>query len=117
MSFTMEVEARKSAEALVRVLGLVRRRGYEVETVQAVPTVDGSSLRMCLGIESDRPADLLARQLEKLVDVERVRWTLCSTPNQTFTPAESHGERSLGSVPELPRAWSRVDRREMSKAS
>lgn len=70
ITFTMQVRLRRVEGALVRLLGLVGRRGYEAERVTARPTDDGAHLDVTLQIRGTRPADLLARQLARLHDVE-----------------------------------------------
>jgi acetolactate synthase regulatory subunit len=59
--------------ALVRVLGLTRRRRYDVTHLIAQPSADGDFLDLQMTVESERSEVVLARQLEKLLDVAHVR--------------------------------------------
>jgi acetolactate synthase-1/3 small subunit/acetolactate synthase II small subunit len=59
--------------AVVRMLGLVERRGYAVRRVNMEERIDGAS--MTIDLEPRDPArrvDVVARQLHRLVDVKSV---------------------------------------------
>jgi len=58
--------------ALLRVLGLVERRGYAPVHVDFA-SVDGGDYELNLGVLGARPVELLARQLGRLLEVKRVR--------------------------------------------
>jgi acetolactate synthase II small subunit len=72
MNCQLDLTLRKSERVLERVLGLMGRRGYDVATLQSRPTADGTSLDVAVTIVSDRPVEILTRQLAKLPDVIRV---------------------------------------------
>lgn len=57
--------------ALVRVLGLVERRGYAPVSV-AFTSEEGGDCRLSLGVRGKGPVELLARQLSRLIEVKRV---------------------------------------------
>lgn len=57
--------------ALVRILGLVERRGFTPVRVGMEPSDDGL-LALSLEVQSGRPVDLLVRQLTRLFEVLRV---------------------------------------------
>ena len=57
--------------ALLRVLGLVERRGYTAVRLGVDAAADGT-LRVALSVRGTRPTDLLARQLMRLVEVRSV---------------------------------------------
>lgn len=72
MSFTLELVLGRAERALERVVSLCGRRGYELVAVNASTRPDGKfSVRLTLA--SDRNAETLQRQLEKLVEVEAVQ--------------------------------------------
>lgn len=54
--------------ALVRLLGLIERRGFRLGTVSTHPTPRGTRLSLTLASD-DRPADVLLRQVSRLHDV------------------------------------------------
>ena len=54
--------------ALLRVLGLIERRGFALGALQARPTPHGMQLVMALPGDG-RPADVLLRQVRRLHDV------------------------------------------------
>ncbi len=72
MKATLRLETTRAEGALVRVLGLARRRGYEIMFLVARCTEDGAHVALEMTVESDRPAAVLVRQLANLFDVERV---------------------------------------------
>jgi len=57
--------------ALVRILGMVERRGY-VPTRMGLEPCDDGVVELSLEVRSTRPADLLARQLGRLLEVQSV---------------------------------------------
>lgn len=57
--------------ALVRLLGTIERRGFRIDAVHSEPHPQGTRLRVALGTTA-RPADVLVRQLQRLVDVREV---------------------------------------------
>ena len=73
MSFRVEVTLRREERAFERLVGLVGRRGYELVGVSADLVSGGTAMVVRLTLESDRPRELLARQLEKLREVTAVR--------------------------------------------
>ncbi|HEX2140058.1 MAG TPA: ACT domain-containing protein [Woeseiaceae bacterium] len=54
--------------ALVRLLGLVERRGFRLGTITTRSTPTGTQLSLTLASD-DRPVDVLLRQVERLHDV------------------------------------------------
>ncbi len=57
-----------SEGALVRILGLIERRGFRLGTVSSELTPHGTRLSLTLA-SHDRPADVLLRQVARLHDV------------------------------------------------
>jgi acetolactate synthase regulatory subunit len=57
--------------AFLRILGLMERRGYRLQTCTLNRRPDGRCV-VDVVVESDRPGDLLKRQLERLYDVDEV---------------------------------------------
>ncbi len=53
--------------ALVRILGLVERRGFRFSAISTHPTPQG--VKLSLALDSDRPADVLLRQVARCQDV------------------------------------------------
>ncbi len=80
MSFTLKIRMRKAEGCLVRLLGLVARRGYEVRAFTARLAADGAVYDIRLDFLPLLPKEnawyrspeVLARMVEKLVDVEKV---------------------------------------------
>lgn len=88
MNCQLDLTLRKSERVLERVLNLMGRRGYDVAALQARPTSDGTSLEVAVTIVSDRPVELLTRQLMKLPDVIRVNERVALTG--TFSNSRAH---------------------------
>lgn len=80
MSATLKVRIRRSEGALLRVLGQIGRRGYEVLAMNARLSEDGKIFEMTLDFEpfipmpptKPRPVEVLPALVAKLVDVVSV---------------------------------------------
>jgi acetolactate synthase regulatory subunit len=82
MSHLLKVQMRKSEGALVRLLGQIGRRGYDVLTVNAALTPDRAAWYVTVEFEpfmpsppappQPRPAEVLPALVAKLVDVVKV---------------------------------------------
>lgn len=87
MSFQLQLRVKKAERSIERVLGLVGRRGYEIEKILAQPSEGSSGIDVTLTIQSDRSGEVLVRQIAKLYEVEQVELTgresdSLSLPNQ-----------------------------------
>ena len=71
MSHSLELALDRAEGALLRVLGTIERRGWNVIAVNAVTNADAYAVRLTL--DGARDAQILCRQLERLVDVRQVR--------------------------------------------
>ncbi len=56
--------------ALIRVLGTVERRGYSLNSLHVEKT--DNRMQVSIQIESERDANILCRQLDRLFDVQSV---------------------------------------------
>ena len=70
MSRRLEITLAATEGALIRVLGTVERRGYSLSSLHVEK--DKSNMRVSMQIESDRDANVLCRQLDRLFDVQSV---------------------------------------------
>ncbi len=68
----LKIELSASEGAMLRALGLMERRGYRLQTCTLHTEIDGKKV-LEIQVESDRPAGLLKRQLERLHDVLAVK--------------------------------------------
>lgn len=71
MQYRLELIVKPAEGALVRVIGMVERRGFVPRSVHAVPHADGR-WRLQLLVESPRAIETLRHQLEKVYDCESV---------------------------------------------
>lgn len=71
MSCSLELALDRAEGALLRVLGTIERRGWNVLTVNAAS--DNRSYTVNVTLDGARDPDVLCRQLERLVDVQAVR--------------------------------------------
>jgi len=71
MKHTLTIQLGGSEGAVIRVLGLIERRGFILGKC-SVGEVDSGGRRMEVQVSSSRPVDLLERQLERLHDVFHV---------------------------------------------
>lgn len=71
MNNTLSIQLSGSEGAVIRALGLIERRGFSLDSC-SVGAVENNSRAMQVSVSSDRPGDLLKRQLERLHDVFHV---------------------------------------------
>jgi len=71
MSCCLELALDRAEGALLRVLGTIERRGWNVLSVNAASTAQTYSVNVTL--EGERDPEILCRQLQRLVDVQEVR--------------------------------------------
>ena len=70
MTATLEIRMKRTEGSLVRLLGLVGRRGFETEGVSARSLE--KHIDVTLTVCGARSVEILERQILKLEDVERV---------------------------------------------
>jgi acetolactate synthase II small subunit len=70
MSRRLQISLAATEGALIRVLGTVERRGYSLSSLHVERNENGMQVSML--IESDRDANVLCRQLDRLFDVQSV---------------------------------------------
>lgn len=71
MNCSLELALDRAEGALLRVLGTIERRGWQVLSVNAAS--DSRSYTLSLTLDGARDPDILCRQLQRLVDVQAVR--------------------------------------------
>ena len=71
MQRKIECEIARAEGSLLRVLGVIERRGYVLQALNVQPA-GPDRLQLSLAIESLRDAEVLVRQLERLIDVHDV---------------------------------------------
>jgi acetolactate synthase II small subunit len=71
MSRRLQITLAASEGALIRVLGTVERRGYSLHELHVEKAAD-DCMHVSMQIESERDANVLCRQLERLFDVQSV---------------------------------------------
>lgn len=72
MNHTLRITIRRIEGAIIRIIGLVERRGFSIDSVSAIPSPCGQEMAVVIEVESERSAQVLARQVEKLFDVRAV---------------------------------------------
>lgn len=70
MSCCLELALDRAEGALLRVLGTIERRGWNVLSVNAASTAQAYAVNVTL--EGERDPEILCRQLQRLVDVREV---------------------------------------------
>lgn len=68
MKRKIECEIARTEGSLLRVLGLIERRGHILNDLN-VQAAGPNRFQLSLALESQRDAEVLVRQLERLVDV------------------------------------------------
>ena len=72
MTQSIRMNVSPAPGALLRVLGVVQRRGYQAINVIASPDFISEGMLLRLTVESDRPVTQLVNHLAKLHDVRRL---------------------------------------------
>jgi len=77
MLYRLDLVLKPAEGALARVIGLAERRGFSPRAITGTTGADaaGDSWQLQLVVSSDRPADNLRRQMEKIYDCESVHIT------------------------------------------
>ena len=70
-TFTLQLRVKQSEGALVRVLGVTRRRRFDLLQLTANASEDGNFLDVRMTVKADRAENTLLRQIEKLEDVSQ----------------------------------------------
>lgn len=89
---TIRIELNRSEGALLRILGLIERRGFAVQGVAmppATPGVNSPLTQITVSVEARQPGrstENLAWQLRKLWDIERVSLIEPFQPYQKSSP-------------------------------
>lgn len=84
MTACLQIDFEAAEGALLRIIGLVERRGYRVRELSLTEHSAHSSLSLLIAARDDqRRPDVLARQISNLVDVISI--TL--TPDRPMVPA------------------------------
>ncbi|MGM0577709.1 MAG: ACT domain-containing protein [Myxococcota bacterium] len=96
MTTTYNVRLKRAEGALVRMLGLVGRRGFEPVDLNAAATACGRWIDVHLTVQGERPSDLLARQIERLFDVEQVTFADAVAADGPAAPIARIGVSATG---------------------
>ena len=80
------VRMRRAEGDLERLIGVFRRRGWNVTALEARATRDGATMTLHATLEGDRSPEVLVRQVERLWEVEAAH----------FEEGESHVARFAG---------------------
>ena len=76
-ALTLQLRVKNEEGALLRVLSMTRRRRFELISLNADSTADGSFLDVRMTVQAQRSAPAFVRQIEKLVDVAHVEVVNC----------------------------------------
>ncbi|WP_305804180.1 ACT domain-containing protein [Stenotrophomonas sp. YIM B06876] len=76
MQYRLELVLKPVEGVLLRVIGMVERRGFAPCAIHGAPNADDDGRwHLQLLVNGDRPPETLCRQLEKVYDCESVRIT------------------------------------------
>jgi acetolactate synthase regulatory subunit len=99
MRYTLHVRLKKAEGSLVRLLGQIGRRGYDVLGVRAELSADGKAFDVVVeflpfmpvppAVQQARPAEVLPALVAKLIEVEKVE--LRSTGGKPLPAAPGNG--------------------------
>jgi acetolactate synthase II small subunit len=72
MKYLIIIKANNCPELLERLLRVCRHRGFSVQNINGETTENEKSLHVTLTVYSERPINLLSKQLEKIFGVIQV---------------------------------------------
>lgn len=73
MQYRLDLVLKPAEGALVRVIGMVERRGFAPRAIHAQPDpADGGRWHVQMMVDGSRPPETLRLQLEKIYDCEAV---------------------------------------------
>jgi len=75
----MVIEANNTPEVLERILRVIRHRGFRLSSMNAVQMNDCNNIKITVTVSSERPIDLLYKQLDKLFDVSKLNYQQINT--------------------------------------
>jgi acetolactate synthase regulatory subunit len=87
MKRKIECEIAQTEGSLIRILGVIERRGYKLQDLRVLPA-GPDSYQLSFSIVSSRDAATLIKQLERLFDVRDVYLADGSTAPKTPVPSE-----------------------------
>jgi len=95
MSFTLHVRMKRAESALVRLLGQIGRRGYEVLAVRASLSPDRAAFEVEIEFEPNqplapfkpRPVEVLPALVSKLCEVEKAELRVGPSPKGIPEPS------------------------------
>ncbi len=71
-TLTLQLRVKNEEGALLRVLSMARRRRFDLINVNADTSADGRYMNVKMTVKAERSAPAFVRQIEKLIDVDRV---------------------------------------------
>jgi acetolactate synthase regulatory subunit len=69
---TLQLRVKNEEGALLRILSMTRRRRFDLVSVNADSSADGRFMDVRMTVKAERSGPAFVRQIEKLVDVDRV---------------------------------------------
>jgi acetolactate synthase regulatory subunit len=84
---TLQLRVKNEEGALLRILGMTRRRRFDLVSVNADLSADGRFMDVRLTVKAERSAPAFVRQIEKLVDVDRVELVDSATAESNASAA------------------------------
>lgn len=74
MQYRLDLVLKPAEGALLRVIGMVERRGFAPYAIHGAAAIDDAGRwHLQMLVNGDRPPETLCRQLEKVYDCESVR--------------------------------------------
>lgn len=75
MRYRLDLVLKPAEGALVRVIGMVERRGFAPCAINGEPSAKDGRWRLQVVVEGQRPAETLRLQMQKIYDCESVEIT------------------------------------------
>lgn len=75
MNHTLTITVANQPAVVERLLQVVRYRGFQLAALEMKTLADAAELLITLSVVSDKPAQLLTNQLNKLYDIRSLKLT------------------------------------------
>jgi acetolactate synthase regulatory subunit len=88
-TLTLQLRLKQNEGALVRLLGVTRRRRFDVLSLKVFPSADAGFFDVQMTVRAERSGNSLIRQIEKLVDASEVEVLELADPGTEARAAHS----------------------------
>jgi acetolactate synthase regulatory subunit len=88
-TLTLQLRLKQEEGVLVRLLGVTRRRRFDVLSLKAFPSADAGFFDVQMTVRANRSGNSLVRQIEKLIETSDVEVIELTDPVSEARAAQS----------------------------